>query len=190
VAQAVDLADRLNTELDIMKPIVVNLFASPGSGKSTTASGLFYQLKTLGVNAELTGEYAKDLTWSQRQHCLQDQIYVYGKQHHRVWRLQKDCDLIISDSPILLGLAYAQDYPQCFQETVHWSFNQYNNMNFLINRVKPYNPKGRNQTPEESAQKHEVIKNLLHTWKVPFVEVNGDEEGLKTIVSEVVKAIG
>lgn len=171
------------------KPLVVNLFASPGSGKSTTAAGVFYQLKNKGVNAELTGEYAKDLTWSRRQHTLTDQIYVFGKQHHRVHRLKDDCDVIISDSPILLGLAYAADYPTCFQDTVHWAFNQYNNLNFVINRVKPYNPKGRNQNAEESKQKHVEILNLLHSYEVPYIEVNGDEQGLETIVSTVLNKI-
>jgi tRNA uridine 5-carbamoylmethylation protein Kti12 len=168
---------------------VINLFGSPGSGKSTTASGLFYRLKNMGINVELTGEYAKDLTWSKRQHTLQDQLYVFGKQHHRVWRLSGDCDVIISDSPILLGLAYAQDYPECFHQTTLWAFNQYNNINFLINRVKPYNPKGRNQSSEESKQKHEIIKGLLHKWEVPYLEVNGDEEGLNTITSEILNKI-
>lgn len=168
-----------------MKPIVVNLFAAPGSGKSTTASGLFYKLKNQGVNAELTGEYAKDLTWSKRHHTLQDQLYVFGKQHHRVWRLQEDCDLIISDSPILLGLAYASSYPLCFQETVYWAFNQYDNINFLINRVKPYNPKGRNQSAEESKKKHEEIIELLHDWEIQYTTVDGNENGLNTVVQEV-----
>lgn len=172
-----------------MKPIVVNLFASPGSGKSTTASGVFYELKNMGINAELTGEYAKDLTWSKRQHTLQDQIYVFGKQHHRVWRLKEECNVIISDSPILLGLAYAPHYPKCFHETVFWAFNQYNNINFVINRVKPYNPKGRNQTEEESKGKHFQILSLLESYRVPFTEVNGDKSGVDTIVSEVLKKI-
>lgn len=171
------------------QPHVINLFAAPGSGKSTTASGIFYNLKNIGINAELTGEYAKDLTWSKRQHTLADQIYVFGKQHHRVHRLKDDCDVIISDSPILLGLAYAQEYPQCFKDTVYWAFNQYNNINFFINRVKPYNPKGRNQTEEESLSKSLEIKDLLHTWEVPYIEVNGDIDGLNTIVSVITKKI-
>lgn len=170
-------------------PKVVNLFAGPGSGKSTTASGLFYNLKTAGINVELTGEYAKDLTWSKRQHTLQDQLYVFGKQHHRVWRLQEDCDVIISDSPILLGLAYAQEYPQCFKDTTFWAFNQYDNINFFINRVKPYNPKGRNQSEEESRSKDVVIKNLLHSWEVPFIEVDGDHDGLIKITHEVMSSL-
>lgn len=172
-----------------MKPNVVNLFAAPGSGKSTTASGLFYQLKNHGVNAELTGEYAKDLTWAKRHLTLLDQIYVFGKQHHRVWRLKDEVDVIISDSPILMSMAYAVEYPQCFKDTVKWAFDQYDNMNFLVNRVKPYNPKGRRQTAEESDQKHIEIRNLLHSWEVPFTEIDGNDDGLQTIVSKVMNKI-
>lgn len=172
-----------------MNPIVVNLFASPGSGKSTTASGLFYNLKNEGVNAELTGEYAKDLTWAKRFNTLQDQIYVFGKQHHRVWRLQEDCDLIISDSPIIMGLAYAQDYPRCYKDTVKWAFDLYDNINFLIKRVKPYNPKGRRQTAEESASKHVEIQDLLSSYNIHFWNVDGDKEGLDFITQRVLNKI-
>ena len=170
-------------------PLVVNLFAPPGSGKSTTASGLFYNLKTQGVNAELAGEYAKDLTWSKRFSTLQDQIYVFGKQHHRVHRLKDDVDVVIMDSPILMNLAYAQNYPECFKETVYWAFNQYNNLNFYIRRVKPYNPKGRNQTETESDAKGKEICMLLHDYDVKCTFVDGDSSGLSLITTEVLKKL-
>ena len=166
---------------------VINLFAPPGSGKSTTAAGVFYDLKSAGVNAELAGEYAKDLVWSGRQRCLSDQLYVFGKQHHRVYRLQQDCDVVVMDSPILLGLAYADHYPQCFKDTVHWAFNQYDNLNFYINRVKKYNPKGRNQTEAESDAKGLEIKALLSGYNVRYTTVNGDDHGRDFIVSQVLK---
>jgi hypothetical protein len=167
--------------------LIVNLFAGPGSGKSTMASGLFYTFKNHGKNAELAGEYAKDLVWSRRQHTLQDQIYVFGKQHHRIFRLIEDVDLIIADSPILLGLAYAQDYPQCFRDTVNWAFNQYNNINFYIERVKPYNPKGRNQDLDGARAKDDEIKALLKEYNTPYISVPGNDVGLNLIVSEVLK---
>jgi len=47
------------------KPLIVDFFAGPGAGKSTTAADVFAKLKWRGVNAELIGEYAKDLTWSE-----------------------------------------------------------------------------------------------------------------------------
>jgi nicotinamide riboside kinase len=165
---------------------VVNFFASPGSGKSTTASGLFYNLKTSGFNAELAGEYAKDLTWARRFLDLEDQLYIFGKQHHRLFRLQHDCDVAIVDSPLLLSLIYAPKYPQCFRDTVKWAFDQYDNINFVVNRVKPYNPKGRRQSEDESREKHEEILNLLTEFGIHHYQVNGDEQGLKT-VTEIVK---
>ena len=39
------------------KPLVINLIGGPGCGKSTVASGLFYALKKLQVNAELSLEW-------------------------------------------------------------------------------------------------------------------------------------
>ena len=43
-----------------MRAIVINLYGGPCCGKSTVSAGLFYELKCLGVECELTGEYAKD----------------------------------------------------------------------------------------------------------------------------------
>lgn len=174
---------------NINSPLVVNLFAAPGSGKSTMAAGVFYKLKNNGINVELAGEYAKDLVWSGRQRTLEDQIYVFGKQHHRIQRLQQDCDVIIADSPILLGLAYAADYPQCFKDTVYWAFNQYNNINFLLKRTKPYNHKGRNQNEFESDQKQEEIIDLLLESRISFDVTTGDEQGLDYITLIVMNKI-
>lgn len=40
---------------------VINLIGGPGSGKSTTAAGLFFRMKSMGVRCELVTEYAKEL---------------------------------------------------------------------------------------------------------------------------------
>lgn len=178
-------------ELDLKRPLVVNLFAGPGAGKSTMAATLFAALKNEGVNVEIAGEYAKDLTWGRRFDTLADQIYVFGKQHHRIYRLARDCDVIISDSPIIMGLAYTPDYPASFGETVSWAFNRYRNINFLLERTKPYNPKGRNQTFEEAQRKDFEILQMLSRWKVPFKRAKGDmsEAGIDVIYNRVMAEI-
>ena len=44
-------------------------------------------------------EFAKDLTWENRQNTLENQLYVFAEQHHRVNRLKKQVDVVITDSP-------------------------------------------------------------------------------------------
>lgn len=167
--------------------IVVNFFAGPGSGKSTTAAGLFFNLKSVGVNAELVTEFAKDLTWAGRSKCIQDQLYLLGKQHNRIHRLKDEVDVVVTDSPILNNLAYAQSYPECFKDTVKWAFDQYDNINFLLSRTKPYNPKGRSQTEEESNEKQLQIRDLLNDNEVEFYHTTGDIVGADFVTQLVLE---
>lgn len=43
--------------------LIVNLVAGPGTGKSTTMAGVFYKLKSLGIDCEMVTEFAKELVW-------------------------------------------------------------------------------------------------------------------------------
>lgn len=157
---------------------IINLWGAPGSGKSTMAAGLFYNLKIRHHNVELATEYAKDLVYANRHRDLEDQIYVFGKQQYRIERLATDCDVIVTDSPVLMCLTYAHDYPECFRDTVAWRFSKYNNINILITRDAPYSNIGRYQTEQEANQKQQEIICLMQEFNVPFIEVKGNGEGL------------
>lgn len=161
------------------KPIVVNLTGAPGAGKSTGAATIFAELKKLGVNAELVTEFAKDKTWEHNNTALGCQEYIFGKQSYRLARCRDEVDVIITDSPLPLGLIYNQnpalDYH--FTEVVMNVLNTYENINFFINRVKPYNPKGRNQTETESDQISIEIKDMYNRLGISYTEINGDDTG-------------
>jgi hypothetical protein len=66
-------------------------------------------------------------------------------------------------------------------------FNTYENINFFINRVKPYNPKGRNQTAEESDQLSLRIKDLYKNLNIGYTEINGDNEGYSKAIQLVLE---
>lgn len=170
------------------RPIVVNLAGAPGAGKSTGAATIFAALKKAGVNAELVTEFAKDKTWEHNIMALGCQEYVFGKQSYRLRRCRDDVDVIVTDSPLPLSLIYnnnpALDYH--FTEVVKNVFNTYDNINFFINRVKPYNPKGRNQTEAESDQLGPLIKNLYdNILNIGYVEIDGNDEGYAKAVNMV-----
>lgn len=174
------------------KPIVVNLFGAPGAGKSTGAADIFSGLKKLGVNAELVAEFAKDKTWEHNNKALSVQEYVFGKQSYRLARCRDDVDVIVTDSPLPLSIIYNHNpaLDVNFERTVINVFDTYENINYYINRVKPYNPKGRNQTEAESDALAAPIKELLCKYNISFVEINGDDDGYVSVAQDVLKMLG
>ena len=81
--------------------ILVNLFGSPGTGKSTGAAYIFSQLKMRGINAELVTEFAKDKVWEESKAVFNNQAYIFGKQYFRISRCADKVDVVITDSPRL-----------------------------------------------------------------------------------------
>jgi hypothetical protein len=163
--------------------VVVNLFGGPGTGKSTTASGVFYHLKRDNRNVELVQEYAKDLTWEKAESKLEDQLYITAKQNRRMWRLRNKVDVIVTDSPLLLGIHYAApDYFPNYYEKLVWEvYNSYSNINIFLNRKKPYNPVGRNQTEDQAKEIDCMIKAQLDQHNVPYTELDADEHAVENI---------
>jgi tRNA uridine 5-carbamoylmethylation protein Kti12 len=157
---------------------VINLFGGPGVGKSTTAAGLFHLMKLDKdfSKVELITEYAKRLVWAERHKEMSNQVYITAKQSHRLDLIKDQVDYAITDSPILLGLIYTpENYLRgTYREMVIELFNSYNNVNFLINRVKPYMKLGREQTENEADFKADKIRDLLEELKIPYTTVNGD----------------
>lgn len=168
--------------------IVINLFAGPGSGKSTTCAGVFSKLKLAGVNCEMALEYAKDKVWENSLDVLDDQIYVFGKQLHRLNRLKGKVDVIITDSPILLSIIYNKEASNYLDDLVIEQFHKFNNLNYYVVRDESFNPKGRVQNHEESMEKDDQIKTLLNEHNISYTTVY-KHNSVDTIVDEVMKVL-
>ncbi len=169
---------------------IINLWGGPGTGKSTTAAGLFYEMKKARLNVELVTEYAKDMVWEQRHNVLDDQIYIFAKQQRRIARLQgHGLDWVITDSPIALGLVYLRDgaLSEHFHQLVMEVFNAYDNHNFLLQRNFEYNPVGRNQKDVDEARVYdEKVKRLLDAHQVSVRTILGGEKAVDTIMKDIV----
>ena len=171
------------------KPIVVNLVGAPGAGKSTGAAKIFCALKLSGINCELISEFAKDKTWEHNTTALSCQEYVFGKQSYRLARCRNEVDIIITDSPLPLSIIYNENpaIEESLTSLVMDVYHTYNNINFFINRVKLYNPKGRNQTEEESDNLSFAIKELYSQLGIYYEEINGDDEGYVRAVEVILE---
>lgn len=164
--------------------IVVNLFGVPGAGKSTGAAYVFANLKMRGINAELVTEFAKDMVWENNSEAFKNQAYIFGKQSFRISRCQDKVDVIVTDCPILLTAFYNKSpvLGEEFNHVVANVFHSYHNLNFLIDRVKDYNPIGRLQTEQEAQALRAPMLKLLKDNNVDFSMISGDVEGYNYVV--------
>ena len=176
------------------RPLIVNLFGGPGCGKSTTAAGVYYHLKMLHLNVELSTEFAKELSWEDRDIALDDQPYILGEQHHRLHRLDGKVDAIITDCPLTIGAAYlknnASSYEDVFKNFAIQLFNSMDNFNFFMRRGNSvYSNEGRSQSLKESIKIDDTIENMLIDNNIPYTTVVSDGTAVQCILIDVVNKL-
>lgn len=173
------------------KPLVINLYGGPSSGKSTMGASLFSEFKNLGYNVELATEVAKDLTWEESFNSRSNQIYVFGKQQHRLWRLRNKVDFIICDGALLNCILYSKIhncYSENFYNLVVEEYNKYENVDIFLNRVKPYNPNGRTQSEDEAKETDNKTIELLQDVRGDIgydLRVNGERDSIAGLVESI-----
>lgn len=177
--------------------IVVNLFGAPGSGKSTGAAYIFAQLKLAGVNAELVQEFAKDKVYEESAKVFQNQVYILGKQSFRLSRLEGAVDVVVVDSPVLLSCYYhkaknsvSQEHFNAVVQDIH---RNYDNMNFFVERAKPYSGAGRFQNESEAnkvaEEQFKMFIPMIHELGEEINLIKGNEEGYNLIISKILRRL-
>ena len=168
--------------------IVINLFAGPGVGKSTTAAKVFAELKMRGVNCEMALEFAKDKVWEESFKTMDDQIYIFGKQFHKIWRLKDKVDVIICDSPLPISIVYDRENSKTFHKFIMEQLNKFQNKNYYIIRSTDYQESGRVQTKEEAEKIDKIVENVLNTFNIEHKNVEIDDAA-GTIINDILEIL-
>lgn len=184
----------------IQKPLqlptkIINILGGPGVGKSTTAAGIFYEMKRMDINCELVSEFPKELSWENSIDLIENQIFIFAEQFRRQFRLLGNVDYIITDSPLILSSVYFDvhlkkpnsKFAQQFSSKMHDSCkeffakvnDEFDNMTFFIERNTKWSPIGRNESLPEAIAIDEKIKQM----------VSGSYISIDTLPHEVVKTI-
>jgi len=172
---------------------IVNLFGGPGVGKSSIAAGITYKLKKNHINCDQPYEFPKLLAWDENHSAIQDQLYVLANQHRGIVKSYGKVDYIVLDSPILLSLTYRNyykgtEYPsslygESFDKMVLDTFNQYDNINIVLDRADGvHNNDERYQNLEESKELDGVIENSLIENNIPFHKIKVDDDTVDNII--------
>lgn len=149
------------------KPLLIDLYGGPSSGKSTTSLALTALLKLYcdqyacsTLRVEYVSEAAKDHVWESGTLRLKNQARLLGEQYRRLERLREKVDIIVSDSPLWLCEFYAPKhlYPdQPWAEVIRAHYQAFAVLPILVNRVGQFQQVGRVQNEAESAAAHEAI---------------------------------
>jgi len=172
---------------------IVNLFGGPGIGKSSIAAGITYKLKKNHITCDNPYEFPKILAWDENHSAIADQLYVLANQHRGIVKSYGKVDYIILDSPILLSLTYknyykSDDYPsslygEAFDKMVLNVFNQYDNINIVLERTDGnHNDDERYQNLEQSKELDKVIENSLITNGIQYHTVKVGKNSVKDIL--------
>ena len=165
--------------------LIVNIFGGPGAGKSTAATGVFSKLKVQGYNVEYVHEYAKGVVWEKSFGKLNNQLYIFGQQHHRQFRCSDQVDVVITDSPLILGIVYAEEYgalSQPLEALIHHEFSEQDNLNLVLNRQHKYDQTGRSQDESEALHIDANIYKVLETAQYQYHELNTNESLCNDII--------
>ena len=171
-----------------MDTLVINLCGGPGTGKSTLSANLFAKLKMAGVDVELAPEYVKDLIWEESFKKIENQIYIFGKQHNRLYRLKSKVNVIITDSPLLNSIVYYTGNNKHFEPLVIWEFNQMNNFTLYLERSFEYVENGRMQTLEGAKVVDVAYKNLLDKYNINYTSLKSPYD-IDSIVQSIIDKV-
>lgn len=176
---------------------IICLYGGPGSGKSTTCAGLFYQLKLQGFNCEMNREYIKDWVWENREVKEGDQTYFFAKQSRKErMYILKELDYVITDSPLVLTHFYGTKYDP-YEQTHNTSLTMlkhhhafckekgYKTDHIFLERVKPYQSEGRFQDEEGAKQIDREILEMLDRLEISYLKLPGNESAIKDILTYI-----
>jgi len=168
--------------------LAVNFFAGSGCGKSSLAWDVSAELKWIGgINVEYVAEYVKHQLFEERTAIFKDQDYIFGKQKYNIKRLT-DCgklDVVITDSPIILSAFYNRPVDETFNQHVIDEFNKFTNLNYFVDRVKPFNPNGRFQTEEEAKQDDIKLRKMLDDYGIKYTNIKGEKASTEIIANQI-----
>ena len=144
-------------------------------------------LKKAGYNVEYVSEYAKELVLENRTNELDDQRKVTDEQYRRFDRIRNSAEIIVTDSPVLLGMVYGDGkIDDEYKKQIRAYHDSFDNFNMLVARPEnaKFQTEGRVHDEKQSLELDSKIKGMLDTQGVFYGSYKRDD------ISKTVERIG
>lgn len=170
--------------------IIINAFAGPGAGKTTSCLEITEKLKKQGFVTEYVQEYAKELVWDNKLDLLngsmENQFAILREQLNRIDRLYGKVDFIVTDSPVLLNATYLKVPNEEYIKAIQEIYSHFDNFNYFVERnVDAFETEGRIHNLEQSLQIDDELKDTLSELNLEYNTYN--HSTIDNIVQDVIE---
>lgn len=169
---------------------IIGFLGGPSTGKTTLATSVFNALSEKGINPGWASEFVTDDVQENGAPDLDYYIYEQYRflfhQSRREEEARKSSDIVITDSPLLIGYAYTlqkKEYATLgrqknFINELAGLFAQdgkrYHHL-YLLKREANFEDNGiRFHTQEESVAFDALLEEMLTKSNIPFTSLQGD----------------
>lgn len=174
----------------------VNLWGSPGMGKSPVSAVLYGKLKEAGFEAVLVQDYAAELSLQGKLewHDIAtgetrefDQFLISAEQYRRQSEMEGLVEVIITHSPLLQQLVFApENYYSQLQHVINELTIGWTSLDVLLagDIRSNYSSMGRIKSTEQSVALQPEILEILKTGRPDFITMptEGSAQRLYEIV--------
>jgi hypothetical protein len=168
-----------------VKPLLIDVYGGPSSGKSTTSLALTSLLKLYldqysgsSMLAEYVSEAAKDDVWESGALMLRNQARLFGEQYRRLHRLAGKVQIIVSDSPLWLCSHYGHPdlYPRDeWAGVIRAHYEDFTVLPILVKRVGRFETAGRVHDEAASTAAHTAIAAIARReYNGSLIELDAD----------------
>jgi hypothetical protein len=150
----------------------VCFYSGPGAGKSTLALGVAASLKSRGIETEYCHEYVKQWAFQKTKISGHDQLYIFAKQMRQEdIILRNSKSLVITDSPILMNVAYSIKYGfedwEALKDMALKFEAEYPALNIFVDRAGlNYSTEGRYESAPEAITMDNKIKAFMQECNI------------------------
>ena len=116
---------------------------------------------------------------------MEDQVYIFAKQHHKLKVLEDKVDVIVTDCCLLNSLVYGER-DEDLDRYILKKFKSYNNLNVLLCRKQEYVNDGRVESKDEALKLDNVYRQVLINNNIDFIELD-NVDACDYIISHLLK---
>ena len=166
---------------------LVNLYGAVGSGKSTTAAGVFAKLKALRYSVNLVTEFSKELK-NDHSMAIYDMPYIIGNQWHRIQQ-SFGFDVAIVDCPLPLLSVYCPKMDKECLDLIFALEQKIPSINYLLKRDFPmhYSFKGKSSSflDAKNLNHNDAVEDMLNIRGIQYKTLKSNEAAIDAIVSDI-----